>query len=89
MLSNGWVPSCTFYFDVPLAGFAEMPLPEELGSESADSACQLHVARGDPACGVQRGDRVRLRLDREDLQLFDAGTGVNLGLRTEAQSGEG
>jgi len=75
------------YFDVLLEGFAEMPLPEELGSESADSAQQLHVARVDPACGVRQGDSVRLRLDPECLQLFDAESGANLGLPEKTQPG--
>jgi multiple sugar transport system ATP-binding protein len=75
------------YFDVPLEGFAEMPVAEELGSESADSAHQLHVARVDPACNVRRGDRVRLRLDPDRLQLFDARSGANLGKQAKAQPG--
>jgi hypothetical protein len=62
-----------------------MPLPEELGSESADAARQLHVARVDPASGVVQGDKVRLRLAPECLQLFDAGSGANLGLPSEAR----
>jgi multiple sugar transport system ATP-binding protein len=73
------------YFDVSLEGFAAMPLPEELGSESADAARQLHVARVDPASGVVQGDKVRLRLAPECLQLFDAGSGANLGLPSEAR----
>jgi len=75
------------YFDVTLEGFAAMPLPEELGSESADTARQLHVARVAPGCGVQQGDTVRLRLAPDCLQLFDAGSGANLGRQAKAQPG--
>jgi len=79
-----WLGSDLYlYFDVALQGFAEMPLPEELGSETADGSQQLHVARVEPACGVRQGDSVRLRLDPECLQLFDAASGTSLGLVVE------
>ena len=81
-------PDLYLYFDITLEGFAEMPLPEELGSESADGAGQLHVARVDPACGVQQGDRVRLRLDPACLQLFNAGSGANLGQQAPGRAAQ-
>lgn len=66
------------YFDVDLAGFTRMNLPQDLDIESGDNARQALVASIDPARGVKEGDSLRLHLDPADIQVFDAATAANL-----------
>jgi multiple sugar transport system ATP-binding protein len=66
------------HFEVNLAGFAGIALPQELGIESGDGARMMAVARIDPACGVEEGETLALCIRPERIQLFDGRTGGNL-----------
>jgi multiple sugar transport system ATP-binding protein len=74
-----WLGADLFiYVDVALDGFAAMSLPEDLDITSGTAAHRSLVARVDPGASLRQGDTVRLRLDADCVQLFDARNGVNL-----------
>jgi multiple sugar transport system ATP-binding protein len=74
-----WLGADLFvYFDVALAGFTALALPEDLDIGAVSAGRQSLVARIDPACGVKEGDTVRLHLAPEKLQVFAAASGENL-----------
>ncbi|MEN8166382.1 MAG: sn-glycerol-3-phosphate ABC transporter ATP-binding protein UgpC [Pseudomonadota bacterium] len=76
-----WLGADLFvYFNVALDGFEELALPEDLDIESGDGAHPILVARLDPTAGLRVGDKVRLHLAAEHLQLFGAASGENLTL---------
>jgi len=74
-----WLGADLFvHLEVPIEGFGECALPEDLGlSPSVDGRRRL-VARLDPATPVREGDRLRLQLPPGCLQLFDPQSGKRL-----------
>ena len=71
-----WLGADLFiYFDVALGGFDAMRLPEDLDITHGDAAQRSLVARVDPGASLREGDAVRLRLDADRVQLFDARSG--------------
>jgi multiple sugar transport system ATP-binding protein len=76
-----WLGADLFvYFVVPLDGFDAISLPGDLGMQPGDRGLCSLVARIDPDAVLKEGDLLRLCLDPGRLQLFDAGSGANLGL---------
>jgi multiple sugar transport system ATP-binding protein len=74
-----WLGADVFvYFDVGLGGFDEPALPADPEIEPGDSGRRSLVARFDPGAGVKRGDTLRLCLEPDRLQVFDACSGENL-----------
>jgi multiple sugar transport system ATP-binding protein len=76
-----WLGADLFvYFDVALKGFEGVELPEDPGFETGTENHHTLVARIDPAIGLKEGDTVRLQLDPEHIQVFDASSGENITL---------
>jgi len=74
-----WLGADLFvYFDVALEGFAALNLPADLDITSGEAARRTLVARVDPDVGLETGDTIRLCLDPDRVQLFDARSGANL-----------
>jgi multiple sugar transport system ATP-binding protein len=66
------------YFDVPLQGFEEVELPEDLSLRRGEVGRRSLLARIGPTSGVSEGQRFNLRLDPRHLQIFEAESGENL-----------
>ncbi len=74
-----WLGADLFvYFDVELEGFDNLALPEDLELEIGNRERQSLVARIDPAAGVQEGNRLKLYLAPDRVQVFEADSGANL-----------
>ena len=66
------------YFDVEWSDYPGFTLPEELETDSKDTARRVMVARIDPARGLKEGDTLHLCLAAAHLQVFDVTSGANL-----------
>jgi multiple sugar transport system ATP-binding protein len=76
-----WLGADLFvYFDVAPNGFEGVELPEEPGFETGTENRHTLVARIDPAIGLREGNTIRLQLDPEHIQVFDASSGENITL---------
>lgn len=75
-----WLGADLFvHFETPLGDFQAIELPEDLAIGGGGSPRARLVARIDPMQDVREGDSIRLCLDPGRIQVFDAGTGANLG----------
>jgi multiple sugar transport system ATP-binding protein len=85
-----WLGADLFvYFDVALGGFEALDLPADLEIASGGKGRRSLVARVDPGASLKAGDTIRLRLDPEHVQLFDARSGANLTPAVRAGTAQG
>jgi len=74
-----WLGADLFvHFGTALDGFEAVQLPEDLDIPSTAREGRSFIARIDPAASPQEGDTIRLLLEPERVQLFDARSGENL-----------
>jgi multiple sugar transport system ATP-binding protein len=74
-----WLGADLFvHFGMVLDGFEAVQLPDDLDIPSTSREGRSFIARVDPAASLQEGDMIRLLLEPDRVQLFDARSGENL-----------